>query len=241
MDAVITNQLIEILTEDPEPRLCRVVWTDGGGEDVALYDLKKENAFPELFLRSEIQQGLNNGIMRFLQIDPFAYLQMRKLEDDDPDLARRDRAYESIADLVENHMPELFAPRSRGILVRRAAKAHKTTRRMVRLRLRLYWQRGLCPNALLPQYRPPPEGSSVGKTGPGTGKPGVDKPAEGEKLGVKSAVSKATKQTTGIKIVSKSETARRLSRGYKLYRLEQQLSVPKAYKETINRLFNIGW
>ena len=73
-----------------------------------------------------------------------------RLQEGSLDQQKRDEAWGMLADLCT--IPQLFVRRPRGLIVRGIMERHGVTNQTVYRLLRRYWQRGMCRNALLPDY-----------------------------------------------------------------------------------------
>jgi putative transposase len=226
------NMLIEWIGEGTESRIERVLWIDPTGEHVAVIDILNRTALPVLCESDMIQDALDAMEARILTIDPYAI--QHRPEEDIPIQHReiRDRAWESIAPLVEIPNTTFFSPRTRGWLIAKAAEQAGCSEPTIYKRLRLYWQRGQTRNALLPD---------LGRCG-GKGKERIKQtdPQDARKRGRPSALAKAGEESPGINVTH--DVRERLQRGGRLfYESRQGISLPQAYQRTLEKFFNVGF
>ncbi|MEO9812343.1 MAG: hypothetical protein ABJF18_06495, partial [Marinobacter alexandrii] len=64
---------------------------------------------------------------------------------------RRDEAWDTLSPLLAHHL-SLFVKNERNRLIKEALASTGTTRQYIIRQLRRYWQRGMAPNALVPDY-----------------------------------------------------------------------------------------
>lgn len=125
----------------------RLIWSD-----VALavwIDIDSDTAFPEPIKVVELERLLMDGELVAIP-DPFEEAVLREVEEGSLDQHKRDVAWEMLADVAQD--PGLFIRRSRGQILIGIMERHGVTKQTVYRLLRRYWQRGMCRNALLPDY-----------------------------------------------------------------------------------------
>ncbi|KJS36237.1 MAG: transposase [Rhodospirillaceae bacterium BRH_c57] len=148
MNGLTVNRLLEY--PDSE-RIERVLWIDPHRAGFYVIDINDPGAFPEFRADVELSPRLESGDCRFATEDPWAGL----AGDEDtilpPHRARRDKAWALIKPLVFDQ-PAIFHPASRGPAVARVMADNGSNKVTLYRLLRRYWQRGLTPNALLPDY-----------------------------------------------------------------------------------------
>lgn len=226
---ISVNMLIEWDQDGSAPRVERVLWIDSGRTEMALIDVFAKNALPVLQPYRSITDAIYLGAARILEIDPYRALYQREKDITLKNQLRRNRAWESIAALVENPSREIFIRKERGARIAAAAKGVGCTRKTIYKRLRRYWQGGQTKNALLPRYD---------KCG-GRGKEKLSEhPTNTVKRGRASALSLQRNEVTGVNITE--EHRDRLVQGARLFHEKQGLSLRKAYDLTLQRFFNIG-
>ncbi|MFA0602087.1 Mu transposase C-terminal domain-containing protein [Vibrio sp. 10N.222.49.E4] len=136
-------------------------------EFIWLISLDDESAWPILMPASELHELIAAQTIECIS-EPFAF---SHVELDGAQALKRDEAYTLLKILLKDHS-ELFDKTSRNRLIRNAVEVTGKPRIYFIRQLRRYWQRGMTPNALLPDYH---------KSG-GKGKPRRD---VGKKLGRK--------------------------------------------------------
>lgn len=147
MTELLTNQLVEIKSEGV---IFRVLWVDPLGRGYYVIDVGSQAAFPEFRGALELEELLAHDEAALFPDDQWlAPLMDAGLPDSHKE--RRDRAWDLIQPLALN-LPDIFKPRVRGEAVAALVDAGKATKQTVYRLLRRYWQRGMVPNALLPDY-----------------------------------------------------------------------------------------
>ena len=147
MTELLTNQLVEIKSEGV---VFRVLWVDPLGRGYYVIDVRSQAAFPEFRGALELEELLAHDEATLFPDDQWlAPLMDAGLPDSHKE--RRDRAWELIQPLAL-HLPDIFKPRVRGEAVAALVAAGTATKQTVYRLLRRYWQRGMVPNALLPDY-----------------------------------------------------------------------------------------
>jgi len=147
MTELLTNQLIEIKSEDI---VFRVLWVDPLGRGYYVIDVRSTAAFPEFREALEFQELMERNEAVLSPDDQWlAPLMDVGLPNSHKD--KRDQAWEMIQPLVLN-VPDIFKPKVRGEAVAALVDAGRATKQTLYRLLRRYWQRGMVPNALLPDY-----------------------------------------------------------------------------------------
>lgn len=125
----------------------RLLWS--GIEQAIWIDIDSDTALPEPISIAELERLLMERELESIA-DPFEETVLREVEEGSLDQQKRDEAWTMLADFV--HDPQLFVRRPRGLIVRGIMERHGVTNQTVYRLLRRYWQRGMCRNALLPDY-----------------------------------------------------------------------------------------
>ncbi|MFD2170073.1 Mu transposase C-terminal domain-containing protein [Tumebacillus lipolyticus] len=139
----------DLLREEQEGRHFRVLWIDPDNKICYLIDVENNTAIPFLRKVEELTDEILQGEYVKTKEDSF----LPYLHDDVPEAheQKRDKAWEIIRELV-NQEPDIYEREKRGELVHHVLKKFGSTRPTVYKNLRRYWQRGMTPNALLPDY-----------------------------------------------------------------------------------------
>jgi hypothetical protein len=156
------NQLFRSAEDN---RLERVLWIDIGGNGLYAIDIASNTALPRFWDAAYLDLALSEGRLTVEPSDPT----MRLLAEDTlpaRQRERRDSAWAIIRPLVLDQ-PKIFTADQRGLLVRQVMHERCVTKQTVYRLLRRYWQRGMTPNALLPDYY---RSGAVGQERPMTGK-----------------------------------------------------------------------
>jgi putative transposase len=125
----------------------RLLWLDG--ELSFWIDLYSKTAWPEQIAVTGIEQLLIQQEITRVD-DPCFSLVARSVEEGSTDWQKREYAWSIIKDEIEN--TALFYPRERGAAVKRMMAVSGATHQTINRFIRRYWQRGMCKNALLPDY-----------------------------------------------------------------------------------------
>lgn len=141
------NQLLRWSEDD---RLERILWVDPGGNGLYSIDVASDKALPQFWNSAYLDLEVSEGRLAVEQTDPLA----RFLPEDSlspQQRQRRDAAWGIVRPLIMQQ-PDLFTADRRGLMVRKAMEEHGVTKQTIYRLLRRYWQRGMTPNALLPDY-----------------------------------------------------------------------------------------
>ncbi len=143
----------------------RLLWSDT--LQAFWIDIDSKTAWPTNIMLVELEQMLiSNDIKRI--DDPFTNVILWEVEEGTLNWEKREKAWNMIKGIIDD--PELFFSENRGKAVRDIKEQYKVTHQTVNRFIRRYWQRGLCQNALLPDYR-------------NSGGSGIRQNATGKKLG----------------------------------------------------------
>ena len=204
------NMLFLCLEEPAPPRIERILWIEQGGSRIATIDIQDKKAWPILHDRTFLEERFASGAIHQLKNDPYQHLRQPDQAFKHEYRVQRDQAYELIQDIVEHHEGELFFSCVLGPLVQKAVKAARErmrssaeggcekerpkvrgcTKTTAYQYLRLYWQRGQTPNALLPAYD-------------GCGAKGLKRTLHGPKRGRPSKKALQNGLPTGVNITDK--------------------------------------
>ena len=191
--------------------LMRLLWQDG---DLAFWiDIENANAWPLSINVSELELKLLDDELE-LEDDPFSEIRSRIYDESSIHWQKCQHAWGIIKYEIDN--PELFYRNQRGKIVKQLSEQHKVTHQSIIRYLRRFWQRGMCMQALLPDYI-----NSGGK--------GKRRDTSKSKLGRKRSVSSGT----GINITPEIERIFRLTIEKKLLKPNAP-SIPAAYSSSLN-------
>ncbi len=222
------NMLIDWVNDSTETQTERLIWINSSRTTVVTINIFVATAWPVVHEYHEIIAAIETNQARLLTVDPYAVWNMP--EEDIPAVWRetRDGAWDSIAHLVDN--PEIFVRRSRGPLVTAAAEQAGCSTRVIRIRLRRYWQRGICLNALMPDYD---KCGGRGKMRP------AEHSTNTRKRGRPSLLSEALGETLGVNVTIAIKDF--LVLGARVYYERGGLSMSQAHQRTIERYFHVGY
>lgn len=151
--------------DEPKARI-RIIWFSHCGTTAATIRVEEAKALPVLVAVEFLLDELKSPHARLLLEDPYRPPFVLDEELKERHKRIRDRAWHLIEDLVQ-HCPDIFVAHRRGKLIKTAiqrfnnevedeakdeGKGGCVTRVTLYGYLRRYWQRGLIPSALLPDY-----------------------------------------------------------------------------------------
>lgn len=220
----------------------RVVWSDPESDYLFVMNITDKHGFPRKLERVEILSVFESGDACVLEKDPYNYLhrpdtdikdslQTRQAERWKIMQERRDQRWAIIRPLVWDedgrlNIDILFS-NTRGSLVAKAAKETGIAVTTICDWLRLFFQRGMMPNALFPDYQR-------------SGGPGKSKQAGTSKRGHPTRRRTIEDASTGIN--ADPAVQRKLQLGYKkFYVNKSDNSLRKAFQETLEFYFCEGY
>ncbi|MGR2930051.1 Mu transposase C-terminal domain-containing protein [Acidithiobacillus ferriphilus] len=142
---------VNLLLEFPEEhRVERVLWIDPGMRGLYAIDIRDANALPEFYQAEEIEKMRDAGEWRVVENDPWL---LALADENISEIYRdkRDSAWETIRPLIFDQ-PAIFDAIARSEAIKRGMEESGVTKQTIYRFLRRYWQRGMTPNALLPDY-----------------------------------------------------------------------------------------
>lgn len=154
----VRNDVLQA-ARDPARRV-RILWLFAPQNKVVTIDIDAATALPEIGDLESLLRAVKLNEWQLMEIAPHQVI-IREEALKASHRSSRDRAWRLIGGLVAKE-PEIFRAQYRGNEVRRTvdhARAssdpaiNRTTRRQIYQYLRRYWQRGMTPNALLPDYQ----------------------------------------------------------------------------------------
>ncbi|PAX99846.1 transposase [Pseudoalteromonas sp. HM-SA03] len=112
-------------------------------------DIDDNKAWPQSITIEDIEsQLISRDLIRI--DDPCVESTLREVDEGSVHWEKRENAWNAIKDEIDN--PELFYSAQRGKAVRRIMERSGITHQTANRLIRRYWQRGMCKNALLPDY-----------------------------------------------------------------------------------------
>ena len=147
MSFLALNQLLEF-SEDGHTE--RVLWIDAGDLGYVCIDIHAEHSNPLYRRHADVIRLLDEGAVQLGKEDP---LLINKNEGrlSAAQRAKRDQNFARIAPVLQRQ-PEIFDLRKRGKILAEFSSTHGESHHSLLRLLRRYWQRGMTPNALLPDY-----------------------------------------------------------------------------------------
>jgi hypothetical protein len=203
----------------------RLLWAEPEGGRLALISIPAARAFPCWSTRAAVLVALAEGRLIVQGHDPFAPPPLPEEALSPRDRALRDRRWAAIRTLVTDPTRGILYAERRGALVAAASVAAGVARAKIYRYLRLYWQGGQTPNALLPAY------DRCGGRGKAHG-------AGETKRGRPSTLAQADAARAGINVTP--EVRDRLLAGGRRFVERERLPLRKAYLATIRTLFHSG-
>ncbi|WP_448191400.1 hypothetical protein [Azospirillum sp. sgz301742] len=147
MTSLLVNQL---LTFTADQRTERVLWIAPMGRGLFAIEIKSATALPTFHEMSDVQALIDENALLIREDDPWL-APVSEVGIPADHKAKRDAAWALIEPLVKDQ-PAIFVTQSRGRAIRRVMAANRVTNQTLYRLLRRYWQRGMTPNALLPDY-----------------------------------------------------------------------------------------
>lgn len=146
------NDLIEYTVG--QLRVIRVLWINAAHTAAYVFDVSGKSAEAQLIRIAMLEADLASGRARPLARDPWpqpalASESLHRVPAKHLEL--RTRAWNIVRDLVAQE-PAIYESRKRGPLVQACMERHGVSHPTVYRYLRRYWQRGMTPDALLPDY-----------------------------------------------------------------------------------------
>jgi hypothetical protein len=216
MYSYTVNQLLRWVEEG---RVERVLWVDLSGNGLFVIDIEGKTALPQFWDKTGLDFARSDGRLTVESTDPT----MRFLPEDrvpPKQRERRDSVWAIIRPLI-SRMPDIFVTDKRGQLVRKAVDEHHITKQTIYRLLRRYWQRGMTPNALLPDYYH-------------SGAAGKDKPVTEKKRGRPRIYG----GDLGMNV--DAETRKRFMSIATQYAANRKLDLAGAYKDLLNRYYSVS-
>jgi hypothetical protein len=147
MKSLAVNQIVCFIHED---RIERVLWIDIERPGYILIDIASKTALPVYRRNAELESMADSGQLSFDVEDPFSHATDENAIDP-RHRAIRDKNWQKVSPLLIQQ-PAIFLPEKRGpIIATQIAEAGDSHILYYRL-LRRFWQRGMAPNAFLPDY-----------------------------------------------------------------------------------------
>lgn len=126
----------------------RLLWCN---KELACWiDIDDKLAWPSCIEMEELELLLLKGEAAVID-DPFLELTLWDVAVGSIYYKKREASWKLIQDTIED--PRLFSKEYRGKIVKSITENHCVTKQTVNRFLRRYWQRGMCKNALLPDYK----------------------------------------------------------------------------------------
>lgn len=147
MQWLAVNQLVSFIDEG---RIERVLWIDIQRRGYVLIDIASKSALPLYRTHAELETLAGCGQLSFDVEDPFTY---SSDEDaiDPRHRAIRDKNWQKILPLAVQQ-PAIFLSAQRGEIIASQIAGTGESHVLYYRLLRRYWQRGMTPNAFLPDY-----------------------------------------------------------------------------------------
>lgn len=145
------NQLFKINLLD-NASTERILWIDSNYGNCITIDIEKENtkAKPEMKKLETLHQLFDDGILELVQKDPYRIL-FREEDLNESEINNRNSRWDLIQELVKLE-PDIYLETTNS-MIKRVFQDKKVSVSSVYRNLRLYWQRGMVKNALLPDFR----------------------------------------------------------------------------------------
>ena len=129
----------------------RILWVDERSDRIACIAIEDNKGLPELVSLADMLSLIGEGIVAKSDDDPYSSWPPEEWFSDTLK-KKRDKNWLIIESLVRSE-PEIFLRNQRSRLLREKCDETGVSLATLYKFLRRYWQRGLCKNALLPDYR----------------------------------------------------------------------------------------
>ncbi len=201
------------------PKLMRVLKL--GKKHSVVIDMLSKKGFPVAKLTADLEEDVLNG-QALVKEMVFDFMKVSEEEIGEKSKDRREQAMRVVEYLTRNE--DIFDPRKRGPLVLEAMKRFKITKPTANKYLRQFWQGGMNPNALLPNFR------------------GRDKAARKVKNKLGRPNGRTEKNPDAKGIIVTEDIERIFANGLALfYRGEGAKAFKAAYDEMLGRYFSSGY
>lgn len=205
------------------PTFQRVLNIASNGRRLVLFEIPATAGVPHWHDYRVVQAQIETGQYVLQSHDPFVAPVAHEESLSEKARSVRDARWLAIQPLVADAEGLVYLDRQRGRLVAAAAERSGCSRSKVYRWLRLYWQGGQTPNALLPGYDR-------------CGGAGKERNAGDAKRGAPSELGRADSDLNGINIVG--DVRDRLIRGIKKYVIGKRVRPKKAYDKTLAEFFS---
>jgi putative transposase len=220
---IFINTVLDFVSAKSPPM--RVIDVDHQSDRVVLLDIESKTALPEIRPLSEVKESFQQGHVKIVAPDP--YVQVIHIHDkdlSDRKISIRNRAHEIISWMINENKWGLYSRKSRGLLTASASLQFHVTEKTILKFFRRYFQRGMVPNALLPDFDL-------------CGAPGKPKPESSIKRGRPSTLEKVDGKRTGFIVTTEMKFL--MNKFYKKLVLKDCLPVPKAYTQFLHDNFSL--
>ncbi|ELV07889.1 Transposon Tn7 transposition protein tnsB [Wohlfahrtiimonas chitiniclastica SH04] len=120
-------------------------------EDTLVWiDIEKAKALPELISLRNLVELIEDGSC-YLIDDPFSYLLLESPKEGTTAQIKRDKNFQLIQPVISDAL--YYQPETRSRLINNIVRNDGCTNQTLYRLIRMYWQRGQVPNALLPNYK----------------------------------------------------------------------------------------
>jgi len=221
------NAIVEWLApDDRKGEMFRVLYFDKKEDQIVIFPLPGDKDFPFVSDLNSVLEALNNGEAFIRPNDPYGSPKQQDSQFKKKDLARRDRAWRAIEELVHEE-PEIYCFEGRGKKVAAAARRAETTKKYIIKWMRAYWRRGKVKNALLPSYE-------------NCGGKGKEKPCPEECKRGRRRKIKTSEEDFGVNITDLDKSIILLSIN-NFYNLKESHSIRKTYDWMMAEYYNKGY
>lgn len=222
---LLRNAVLHDVECDEGPAFHRIIADFSATGHLVLIALEASPALPIVRLAEEVRAAVASRALRVEDRDPFAARPRPDATLTEGERDARDRRWGVVGPLVTRTDGAMFDPRVRGPLVTQTAKENATNAARVYAWCGLYWQGGLTPDALVPNYR-------------SSGAPGRIRVPGTAKRGVPSASGRQDPEAPGVNV--DAQMARWLVAGAKTFHEDEKYPLSKAYLHTMGKYFATG-
>ncbi len=148
------NQCIADVGEVEGARIRRILWVPPVRQVVCVIELGEARALPIWYSYEELLKGIEDHEFSVLEVDPAAASWRPDSKLSPAERAIRDKRSEIIAPLVSDPERSILDENLRGRLIKERSRETRVSASHIYTFLRLWWQLGQLPNALVPDVPP---------------------------------------------------------------------------------------
>lgn len=152
MKRILKNMVLQAISSDGEVNyeVIRIIWIDSSNQYAWYVNVEENGSMPEIIETKIFLEMMEGGELKQIK-DPYSN---SISEDDIPEKHKniRDERWEIVKDLWNHNEPDILFKNSRGKCIKEGSKKFNVPEIKIRRTIKLFWQRGMTKNALLPDY-----------------------------------------------------------------------------------------